>query len=210
MDSMLHLTPSHASLPSGFAVPADDRLQPAINSAAVALPVIDLSGSRDEVVNHGISEQTLRDMEVVCDEFFQLPAADKKHLYSDDKSKPNRLFSGSTYKSSSTMYWMDCLRLTRNFPTADSISNWPDKPQMLRVEHRAVTNTAVPRTSVVTTLHAAEESLLSPAEELLSDSNPPSYRTITCRDFMRIYNQSLQQHADEDTPMEHHMKPFRI
>ncbi|KAF0907853.1 hypothetical protein E2562_022257 [Oryza meyeriana var. granulata] len=49
MDSMLHLTPSHASLPNGFALPADDRLQPAINSAAVALPVIDLSGSRDEV-----------------------------------------------------------------------------------------------------------------------------------------------------------------
>ncbi|KAF0907854.1 hypothetical protein E2562_022258 [Oryza meyeriana var. granulata] len=77
-------------------------------------------------------------MEVVCDEFFQLPAADKMHLYSDDKSKPNRLFSGSTYKSSSTMYWMDCLRLTRNFPTADSISNWPDKPQMLREQTRGL------------------------------------------------------------------------
>ncbi|KAF8711241.1 hypothetical protein HU200_029259 [Digitaria exilis] len=320
MDSMLHLTSSsYTSLPEGFSVPADE-LQSAVTSTVVTLPVIDLSGSRDEVchaildagkefgffqvVNHGIREETLREMEAVCDEFFDLPVEHKMDLYSDDKSKPNRLFSGSNY---SKMYWIDCLRLTHTFPVGDSKNNWPNKPQRLRevfenfteqarvlgmellhmlggdmvlavnryppcpepsrmlglpphcdrnlvtlvlsgtvqgmevfyngdwikvdpmpnalivnfgiqievvtngivksVEHRVVTNMSVSRTSVVTTINAANDCLLGPAQELLSDSNPPRYRTITCRDFLRIYTEWLEQSEGD---LKNHMKPFRI
>ncbi|CAN6381278.1 unnamed protein product [Urochloa humidicola] len=339
MDSMLHLTPSHASLPDGFSVQLiSSSLQPPLPlspcqlstclaavvwSAAPSLMPARSSASSRRVVNHGICEETLRDMEAVCDEFFRLPAEDKKHIHSDDKSRPNRLFSGSTYKTSSKMYWMDCLRLTRTFPISESKNNWPDKPQRLRevfenfteqtrglgmellqmlcesmelrpgyfdgdlsggdtvlsvnryppcpvpsktlglpphcdrnlltlvlsgtvpglevfyngdwikvepmanafvvnfglqievvtngmlksVEHRVVTNKALVRTSVVTTIHAAEDCLLGPAKELLSESNPASYHTMLCRDIMRIYNQSLEQSEGD---MKHHMKPFRI
>ncbi|KAF8656103.1 hypothetical protein HU200_060809 [Digitaria exilis] len=338
MDTMLHVTPSCTSLPDGFSIPAD-QLHPATTSNVVTLPVIDLSGSRDDVchailqagkefgffqvVNHRICEETLREMEAVCDEFFELPVEDKMHLYSDDKSKPNRLFSGSNYKTSSKMYWIDCLRLTHTIPTGDSKNNWPNKPQRLRevfenfieqtrvlgmellrmlckslglplgyfdgdlsggdmvlgvnlyppcpepsrmlglpphcdrnlltlvlsgavqgmevfyngdwikvepmpnafivnfglqievvangilksVEHRVVTNMSLARTSVVTTINATNDCLLGPAEELLSDSNPPRYRTIMCRDFVRIYTEWLEQCEGD---MKHHMKPFKI
>ena len=63
------------------------------------------------MVNHGVSEQVLRDMEEVCEEFFQLPAADKAEFYSEDKSKPNRLFSGTAYETLGEKYWRDCLHL---------------------------------------------------------------------------------------------------
>ena len=47
MENLLNLAPSHTSLPDAFVIPPD-LLTPA-TSAAVSLPVIDLSGSRDEV-----------------------------------------------------------------------------------------------------------------------------------------------------------------
>jgi len=83
------------------------------------------------VVNHGVSEQVLRDMEAVCEEFFQLPAADKAEFYSEDKSKPNRLFSGTTYETLGEKYWRDCLRLVYPLPAGDT-KDWPHKPQRLR------------------------------------------------------------------------------
>jgi 2'-deoxymugineic-acid 2'-dioxygenase / mugineic-acid 3-dioxygenase len=86
-----------------------------------------------QVVNHGVPEQLLRDMEAVCDEFYyELPAAEKAHLYSEDKQKPNRLFSGTTYETGGHKYWMDCLRLAFTFPVGDSTSEWPHKPHRLR------------------------------------------------------------------------------
>jgi len=47
MENMLHLAPCHASVPDCFVVPPD-QLPPAA-SAAVSLPVVDMSGSHDEV-----------------------------------------------------------------------------------------------------------------------------------------------------------------
>jgi 2'-deoxymugineic-acid 2'-dioxygenase/mugineic-acid 3-dioxygenase len=85
-----------------------------------------------QVINHGVPEQVLQDVEAVSEEFFQLPAADKAHFYSDDTNRPNRLFSGSTYKTSKRLYWMDCLRLARAFPGGDSKKEWPEKPEELR------------------------------------------------------------------------------
>ncbi|KAF7039285.1 hypothetical protein CFC21_049316 [Triticum aestivum] len=115
---------------------------------AVSLPVIDLSLGRDEVrravldtgkelgffqvVNHGVPEHAMRDMEAVCEEFFRLPAPVVAPFYSDDRRKPNRLFSGSTFETGGDKYWMDCLRLTCTFPAGDSKNHWPDKPEGFR------------------------------------------------------------------------------
>ncbi|KAK3142829.1 hypothetical protein QOZ80_4BG0352220 [Eleusine coracana subsp. coracana] len=324
MENMLHLTPvpAHTMLPNCCAL-EPERLPPAITSA-VTLPVIDMSCSREEVrqamldagkefgffqvVNHGVSEQVLRDMEVVCEEFLQLPAEDKAHLYSDDNKKLNRLFSGSTFKTGS--FWMDCLRLACTFPgLEDSVNEWPEKPKRFRevfqkfvtqargmgleilqllceglglpigyfegeqtdgnvfvstiwyppcpnasttlglpphcdrnlitmvlsgtvpglevfyngdwlkvepvrnafvinfgiqlevvtngiiksAEHRVLTNAALPRTSVVTSLMANDDYVIGPAEELLSEDNPARYRNTMFRDFMRLYNKALEE-----------------
>jgi 2'-deoxymugineic-acid 2'-dioxygenase/mugineic-acid 3-dioxygenase len=140
---------SHETLPDSFVFPAE-QLPPA-SSAAVALPVIDLSGPRDEVrravleagkelgffqvVNHGVPEQAVRDMEACCEEFFRLPAEDKAAFYSEDTGNPNRLFTSTTYGTGGERYWRDCLRLACGgfpVPAADAKNAWPDKPDGLR------------------------------------------------------------------------------
>ncbi|KAL6643983.1 hypothetical protein ACP70R_018749 [Stipagrostis hirtigluma subsp. patula] len=134
--------PTRRSLPDCYVFPPD-KLPPA-TSAVVSLPIINLSRSRDEVcraildagkelsffqvINHGVPEQTVWDME----EFFRLLAADKPDFYSEDTQKANRLFTGSAFDTDGEKYWRDYLRLTCTFPAGDSTKDWPDKPQRLR------------------------------------------------------------------------------
>jgi hypothetical protein len=47
MENLLHSTPFHSTVPSCFVLPSE-HVKPA-TSAAVSLPIIDLSGSHDEV-----------------------------------------------------------------------------------------------------------------------------------------------------------------
>lgn len=317
MENLLSSASSHDTLPDRFVFPPDQR--PPASSAAVSLPVIDLSRGRDEVrhavlhagkelgffqvVNHGVPEQTIREMEAVHEEFFQMPAEDKAAFYSEDADKPNRLFSSTTYETGGERYWRDCLRLACGFPVVDAKSDWPDKPQRLRevvekfivpargvgmellrllcegmgirpdyfegdltggdviinvnhyppcpdpsltlglpphcdrnlitlllqgtvfglqvsykgdwinvepvpnafvvnfghqleiatngllksIEHRAMANSAMARTSVATFIMPAMDTLVGPAEELVGEDNPPRYRAVTFREFMRVY-----------------------
>lgn len=55
------------------------------------------------------------------------------------------------------------------------------------IEHRAMTNAAVARTSVATFIMPAADSLIGPAEELVGEGNPPRYRSVTFDEFMRVY-----------------------
>nr|CAB3466013.1 unnamed protein product [Digitaria exilis] len=103
--------------------------------ATVSLPIIDMSDGCDElrraildagrelgffqVVNHGVPEQLMLDMEVLAVEFFEMPEADKATYYSDDISKANRLCSGATYETGGERYWHDYLHLAYNFPVDD-------------------------------------------------------------------------------------------
>jgi 2'-deoxymugineic-acid 2'-dioxygenase/mugineic-acid 3-dioxygenase len=73
-----------------------------------------------QVINHGVSEQVMRDMAAVGEEFFRLPAADKVEFFSEDATKPTRLFSGTTYETGGERYWRDCLRFAYDFPTGNS------------------------------------------------------------------------------------------
>ncbi|KAL6643980.1 hypothetical protein ACP70R_018746 [Stipagrostis hirtigluma subsp. patula] len=320
MESILELNPSHQSLHDGFVVPPD-QLPPATSAAAVvSLPVIDMSRNRDDVrraildagkeiglfqvINHGVPEEVMQEMEAVCEEFFQMPAADKADFYSEDKTKRNRLFSGTTYETGGDKYLLECLRLACSFPAGDSATEWPDKPHRLREvvekyttqtrgvgmevlrllcegtglrpdyfdgdisggdvviginhyprcpnpdatlglpphcdrnlitlilpgpvhglevaykgdwikvdpvpnaltvvlglqlevvtngmlksnEHRVMTNTAKARTSVVVFIEPTPDCLIGPAEEFLSEDNPPCYRTLTFSEFKRIFS----------------------
>ncbi|WVZ82418.1 hypothetical protein U9M48_029684 [Paspalum notatum var. saurae] len=146
MEKMLHATPTPTSLPGCF-VFTPEQLPPA-TTAPVSLPTIDMSRSRDDVrravleagkelgffqvVNHGVPEQLMRDMEAVGVDFFKMPAADKADFYSEDISKPHRLYSGTIYETGTEEYWRDCLRIAYDFPAGDHIKDWPDKPRNLR------------------------------------------------------------------------------
>ncbi|KAK3151954.1 hypothetical protein QOZ80_2BG0152560 [Eleusine coracana subsp. coracana] len=321
---LLSSAPScHQTLPDGrFVVPAEHR-PPASAAGAVSLPVIDLSLPRDEVrravldagkelgffqiINHGVPEEAMSDMEAACAEFFRLPAEDKARYYSEDTERTNRLFSSTMYEVAGERYWRDCLRLAV-FPVDDEAirDGWPEKPSQFRdvlerfivptrgvgmellrllcegiglrpdyfsgelsggeaiinvnhyppcpdpnltlglpphcdrnlitlllqgpvcglqvayranqwidvdpipgafvvnfghqleiatngllksVEHRAVTNSTAPRTSVATFIMPTMDSVIRPAPELVGADNPPRYRTFTFRDFMTIYKQ---------------------
>nr|CAB3459728.1 unnamed protein product [Digitaria exilis] len=317
----LHLTPAHApSIPDSFILPAS-HLRPSTtaSSAAISLPVIDMSLPRDDlraaildagkehgffqVTNHGVPDHVLRDMDAVCRAFFAMPAADKAEFYSTDKSKPNRLFSGTNYETFGERYWRDCLRLVFPLPSGDT-TGWPHKPHNLReiignytslvrglameilrllaeglglrpdyfagdisggrvsldinsyppcpdptktlglpphcdrdlitvllpgdvpglevayngdwirvqpvpnsfvvnfglqlevvtngvlksVEHRAVTNSAVPRMSVATFIVPEDECVVGPDERFVSEENPARYRTMSVGEFKRMHN----------------------
>ncbi|KAL6842187.1 hypothetical protein ACP4OV_028166 [Aristida adscensionis] len=315
MENVLRLTPSHDRR---FVSPPEQLLPG--SSPIVSVPVIDMSHRRDavrraildagkeiglcQVINHGVSEQTLHDMEAVSEEFFKLPAEDKAEFYSEDKQKRNRFFSGTTYETGGDKYGLDCLRLACAFPVGDSPEDWPDKPQRLREvvekyvtqtkgvgmevlrmlcegtklrqdyfegdisggdvilginhypqclnpdtmlglpphcdrnlitlilpgpvhglevaykddwikvepvpnaliivfglqlevvtngllksnEHRVMANSVKPRTSVAMFIEPTVDCLIGPAEEFVSEENPPYYRTLTFGDFKRIYS----------------------
>ncbi|WVZ14995.1 hypothetical protein V8G54_012561 [Vigna mungo] len=58
------------------------------------------------------------------------------------------------------------------------------------VEHRAVTNSSIARTSVVYFVYPSFESNIEPAQALLKGSNtPPLYKSITCREFRANFYQ---------------------
>ncbi|CAL4897987.1 unnamed protein product [Urochloa decumbens] len=137
MEKMLHSAPIHTNLPDCFVFPADKR--PQATAAVVSLPIIDLSRSRDEVRRAILDAgkeigffQVMQDMEDVCQEFFQLPAAAKVGLFSEDTQKTTRIYSSTMFDTGGERYWRDCLRLACSFPVGDSAMAWPDKPQRLR------------------------------------------------------------------------------
>ncbi|TVU19103.1 hypothetical protein EJB05_35236 [Eragrostis curvula] len=145
MENMLHLrytTSQAAALPSKYVLA--DQVPAASAAGRVSLPLIDMSRSHDEVrqaildagkefgffmvVNHGVPDEVMKDMIDVCEEFFRLPAEDKAHLYSEERHKPNRMFSSSTYETGGEKYWRDCLHLT----LSDGTKDWPQKPLGIR------------------------------------------------------------------------------
>lgn len=56
------------------------------------------------------------------------------------------------------------------------------------IEHRVVTNATLPRMSLGTFITPTKDCLIAPAEELLSDENPPRYRAVTYHEFNRIHS----------------------
>ncbi|OEL20116.1 2'-deoxymugineic-acid 2'-dioxygenase [Dichanthelium oligosanthes] len=56
------------------------------------------------------------------------------------------------------------------------------------IEHRATTNSVKARTSVATFIMPTPDCLIGPAEEFVGEDNPPYYRTVKFRDFVRTYN----------------------
>jgi 2'-deoxymugineic-acid 2'-dioxygenase/mugineic-acid 3-dioxygenase len=56
------------------------------------------------------------------------------------------------------------------------------------VEHRAATNSAVHRMSVATFIVPADDCVIGPAEEFVSEDSPACYRTLRFSDFKRAHN----------------------
>lgn len=71
------------------------------------------------------------------------------------------------------------------------------------VEHRALTNSAVARMSVVTLLMPKLDCLIGPAPEMVSEAKPAKFREFVLREFMAAYDTAAASRDDV-------MKYFRI
>lgn len=56
------------------------------------------------------------------------------------------------------------------------------------VPHRVITNSTKPRVSVATFLSPALDCVVGPAEEFVSEDNPPRYRSLTFGEFKRMHH----------------------
>ncbi|KAJ3693899.1 hypothetical protein LUZ60_009379 [Juncus effusus] len=153
MENLLSNSAFHRTVPERFILPPENRVGTEL-CPAVTLPVIDLRGGRSfhvegrdqlvgeilragqqfgffQVINHGVSEQIMKDMMEVTEEFFTMPMENKREYYSDDSTKTNRLFSSTIYGKDGPRYWRDCLKLAC-YPVDETINDWPQKPTKLR------------------------------------------------------------------------------
>ncbi|KAJ4807874.1 2-oxoglutarate (2OG) and Fe(II)-dependent oxygenase superfamily protein [Rhynchospora pubera] len=64
------------------------------------------------------------------------------------------------------------------------------------VEHRAVTNSAIARTSIATLIIPKTDCLIAPAKELLNENNPPKYKEFIFSEFIKAYSAASASRED--------------
>lgn len=85
-----------------------------------------------QVINHGVSEDLMDETMNVVEEFFNLPGEYKERFYSQDITKPCRIYSSTlAYDTEEFHYWRDNFT-HRCHPLEDNIHCWPEKPTEYR------------------------------------------------------------------------------
>lgn len=84
-----------------------------------------------QVINHGVSKETLNRIQEMAHEFFDLPVEEKMKLYSDDPSKTMRLSSSFNVKKETVNNWRDYLRL-HCYPLEKYSPEWPTVPSSFK------------------------------------------------------------------------------
>jgi 2'-deoxymugineic-acid 2'-dioxygenase/mugineic-acid 3-dioxygenase len=95
-----------------------------------------------QVVNHGVEEDVVRGFRDAAAEFFAMSAEEKLPYCSDDRSKPFRLASSTTYDRDETRYWLDYLALQCHPVSQELVRHWPAEPTSFR-QHLAEFSEAV-------------------------------------------------------------------
>ncbi|XP_009392937.2 flavanone 3-dioxygenase 2 [Musa acuminata AAA Group] len=141
---LLSAVGNHISLPESYVRPESQRprLHDVINDTNI--PIIDL-GSPDkqqivaqvadacrsfgffQVVNHGVTVDSMQKMMGVASEFFHLPPEEKAKYYSDDTTKKMRLSTSFNIRKESVRNWRDYLRL-HCYPLEELVPDWPSNP----------------------------------------------------------------------------------
>ncbi|CAA2963197.1 DOWNY MILDEW RESISTANCE 6-like [Olea europaea subsp. europaea] len=134
----------YSSLPSSYIRPESERPKLSEVADCENVPVIDLGcGNRSliikqigdachefgffQVINHGISKESMEEILAVAHEFFSLPVEEKMKLYSDDPSKTMRLSTSFNVKKETVHNWRDYLRL-HCYPLEKYVPEWPSVP----------------------------------------------------------------------------------
>ncbi|XP_057472323.1 protein DOWNY MILDEW RESISTANCE 6-like [Actinidia eriantha] len=134
----------YSSLPESYVRPESERPNLSQVKDCENVPIIDL-GCEDltrivqqiadacrlygffQVINHGISMETVDRMLQVAKEFFLLPVEEKMKLYSDDPAKTMRLSTSFNVKKEKVRNWRDYLRL-HCYPLDQYVPEWPSNP----------------------------------------------------------------------------------
>ncbi|CAI9769532.1 unnamed protein product [Fraxinus pennsylvanica] len=134
----------YSSLPSSYIRPESERPKLSEVADCENVPVIDLGyGDRSliikqigdacqeygffQVINHGISKESMEKMLAVAYDFFSLPVEEKMKLYSDDPSKTMRLSTSFNVRKETVHNWRDYLRL-HCYPLEKYVPEWPSVP----------------------------------------------------------------------------------
>ncbi|KAA3459977.1 protein DOWNY MILDEW RESISTANCE 6-like [Gossypium australe] len=134
----------YSNLPESYVRPESERPRLSEVSECEDVPVIDL-GCEDrthiiqqicracmqygffQVINHGVSKETVEKMLQVAHDFFELPLEEKLKLYSDDPSKTMRLSTSFNVNKEKVHNWRDYLRLHCH-PLHKYVPEWPSNP----------------------------------------------------------------------------------
>lgn len=85
-----------------------------------------------QVINHGVSEDLMKETMSLYKEFFNMAAEDKASLYSEDLSQSTRLYtSGLDYTKEEVHNWKDTLKHPV-YPFEEYKQTWPEKPATYR------------------------------------------------------------------------------
>uniref|UniRef100_A0A5B6ZX38 Putative flavanone 3-dioxygenase n=1 Tax=Davidia involucrata TaxID=16924 RepID=A0A5B6ZX38_DAVIN len=149
MDTKVISTGIHYStLPESYVRPESERPKLSEVADCKNVPVIDLGcGDRNlivqqigdacwhygffQLINHGVSNETVEKMLAVAHEFFGLPVEEKMKLYSDDPSKTTRLSTSFNVKKEMVHNWRDYLRL-HCYPLDKYVTEWPSNPSSFK------------------------------------------------------------------------------
>ncbi|XP_059656353.1 protein DOWNY MILDEW RESISTANCE 6-like [Cornus florida] len=138
----------YSSLPESYIRPESERPKLSEVSDCENVPIIDLGcGDRDlivqqigdacqqygffQVINHGVSKESIKKMQSVANEFFCLPVEEKMKLYSEDPSKTVRLSTSFNVKKEKVHNWRDFLRL-HCYPLDKYMPEWPSNPSSFK------------------------------------------------------------------------------
>lgn len=84
-----------------------------------------------QVINHGVSKESVNRILETAHEFFNLPVEEKMKLYSDDPSKTMRLSSSFNKNKETVHNWRDYLRL-HCYPLDKYMPEWPTVPSSFK------------------------------------------------------------------------------
>ncbi|MQM06816.1 hypothetical protein Taro_039643 [Colocasia esculenta] len=147
-DQLLSAAALHESLPKSYVRPEQQRPRLDEVMSDDNIPLIDL-GCPDrsqiireiahacryygffQVINHGVSKDSMQTMMSMAHEFFSLPLEEKARLYSDDPSKKTRLSTSFNVRKETVRNWRDYLRL-HCYPLEEYVPQWPSKPALFK------------------------------------------------------------------------------
>ncbi|KAH7862949.1 hypothetical protein Vadar_011444 [Vaccinium darrowii] len=135
-------------VPESYILPPERRPGQHVVLPCNTIPVIDLDGNRNELIqeiikasqeygffqlrNHGVSEELMKDVLVVAKEFFDLPVEEKQRFCSEDPlEQACSLKTSIDFANEKVHFWRDTLRHNCH-PLEEHIQQWPENPARYR------------------------------------------------------------------------------